>query len=129
MARLNQAFLSYIFGQHLACIALARATLEYALKSSAAHFGVVTIDATTNRGKDLEKLIKAFEDIDTVGTFVQEMHYIRKSANEVLHGAHGDSVAAFPQGRGIALRCIQNLRKVLPVILEQSHGSSTARRC
>jgi hypothetical protein len=90
------------------------------LKVCASKFGVPVYSsdpAERERLVELSELIARFADVDVVRERIPDMHYIRRSANEVLHPSNGERFISSFHSKGIALRCIQNLRLILAALL------------
>jgi hypothetical protein len=116
LSEVNRAF---VLGQYLACVAMARAALQYAIVSRAAA-GALKVDTSdplrADRTASLDLLIDrlrvAMPSIDT-----EACDYIRRAGNDVLHDLlKQDHMARIPQARARALRCVKNLRAAIEAL-------------
>lgn len=100
--RLDDLYKSYILGQYLSGIAMARSVLEYALATWAKKQGF------DDRELHLESLIKLVTDKER-SLSEDRLNIVRLNGNAIMHPeviAH-DNVVEFPPNEGTCQRCIE----------------------
>ena len=106
--RLEAAYAAYIFGIWLAVISMSRATLEFALKDRADQFGIKLND---NNLVDLCNLYQRhFPELE------QDLKYIRKSGNAILHPKVNQKIIEYPQSQQTARKVLRSLSSVMEAI-------------
>lgn len=113
--RLSELYLYYMFGNWLAATSLSRSVLEFVLLEALIELGVaVTDEADPKRVISLERLITLAESKKPV--FADELHYIRKWGNAVMHPEQGDRVSEYPARKKIAKSCIERLVRAVEAL-------------
>ncbi len=108
--RLEATYASFIFGNWLACISMARAALEYALRTRARTLRM-DVKSSKQSGMDagLNELIRQVADQGYSDLF-EPMDSIRKQANAVMHPSK------FSPGVDESLAIIRYLKKCIEVL-------------
>ena len=112
--RLKEIYQTYFFGNHLSAIALARATLEYAIKDKGASIGILTKQMD---GRDVA-LAVMIESLSSIRPELRDhLEAIRESGNRTLHPIKKERLFLDEEYlQGVALNCIRGLRDVLEKI-------------
>jgi Txe/YoeB family toxin of Txe-Axe toxin-antitoxin module len=113
---LSEVNRTFVFGQYLACVAMARAALEYAILSRVKE-GALQIDtrdtAREGRVAGLDILIdrasKAISSLDA-----DLWNYIRRSGNDVMHDLLAqENMSRVPESRARALSCMKKVHTAI----------------
>lgn len=113
---LSEVNRTFLFGQYLACVTMARAALEYAILSRAKE-GALQIDTRDTARKDrvvgldilIDRAAKAIPSLDA-----DAWDYIRRSGNDVMHDLLAqESMSRVPEARARALSCVKKVHMAL----------------
>jgi len=116
--RLKEIYRSYVFGNHLAAIALSRATLEYAINDRATSLGIPVAQKDGTRPK-LGALIETMSD--TFPELREHLETIRESGNKTLHPNKKERLLLIEEHiMGTSNNCLTSLRAVLEKIYDKS---------
>lgn len=106
--RLEATYTSFIFGNWLACMAMARAALEYALRSRARTLGMDVKSLETPRlDARLSELIQRIADLGYSELF-KPMEIIRKKGNAVMHPSRNGKYASSMNETLSVIRYLKN---------------------
>jgi hypothetical protein len=113
--RLKELYRSFILGNHLAAIALARAVLEYALVDRSAKIGINPLSDDPRYPNRTRKLGMLVEDASENRPELKlDMKSIVDAGNKTLHPKKKDNLVLLPDAlRGLALTSIKAVRRVV----------------
>ena len=115
--RIESTYLSFIFGNWLACCAQPRATLEYAIRSKIGRETIRKL-TTENRGETNLKLLIAYVAKEEFEKLSEPMERIRTRGNAVMHPT-GESRLTNPN-RETALQVVKDLHFVVEVLFTKT---------
>jgi hypothetical protein len=113
--RLKELYRSFILGNHLSAIALARAILEYALIDKSAKLGINAFSSDPRYPNRTRKLGMLVEDAAEKRPELEiDMESIVEAGNQTMHPRKGDNLVLLPNAlRKLAFTSICSVRRVI----------------
>lgn len=118
--RIESLYYSFLFGNWLSTIAMARAVLEYVILHRARDLHIDTTDPKdSRRTAGLSTLVARLARLRP--ELSAAMEYLVERGNEVMHPIHTPTRTE-PDIRRIALNCVEHVRAVVEALYRQGDG-------